>query len=195
MSSEDLSYIKTRSNAIIDAWLQDVQLTTSETQNHQSSNHHKRPASPCQSPSGKRITLGTTQGNIMASPKRRKDESSDGEETSKRRKILILLDETPRARPASTYKGSLINYPTIDPPGQAPSHSTDALNQSSESQRSRSSSPIKTLGFLKMTENPVEHSRKISEMSPSGRDLCAALLRCNCAQGVLPAAVKVTCHH
>lgn len=195
MSFEDLSYIKTPSNAIIDAWLQDVQLITSETQHQQSSNHHKRPASPCQSPSGKRIALGTIQGNIMASPKRREDESSEGEETSKRRQILFLSDETPRARPASTYKRSLINYPTIDPPDQAPSHSSDALTQSSESQRSRSSSPVKTLGFLKMTENPVEHSRKISEMSPSGRDLYTALSRCKSAHGVLPAAIKVNCHH
>lgn len=188
MSFKVWSLPKPPSNAIIQAWLHDVQLATSPTQHHPDSSHRKKSLSPCPSPSGERIALGTAHGNIMASPKRQADNSPEGAGTPKRRQIPFHSDETPRARPG---QHSLANYPPLDLPSQPSSLLSDDLTQSSASQTSRSSSPIKNLGALQMTENPVEHSDEVSEMPFSGRELYKELLRCQIGQGVMPRALKV----
>ena len=191
MSFEALLPPNIPQNAIIQAWLQDVQLATSQTQHHPDPNRRKRSLSPCPSPSGKRIALATAQGNIMTPPKRHADDSPEGAGTPKRRQIPIHSDETPRARSAQRYDHSLANYPPLDPPGQPSSLSSDDLTRSSASQRSRSSSPVRNLSALRMTENPVEHSDQVSQMPSSGCDLYRELARCKWAQGVLPGAIRV----
>lgn len=182
MSFEDLSPSELRSSVIIQAWLEDVQLAISD------SNRRKR-SSSCPSQSGTWIVLGSPRGNIIASPKRQADDSLEGTGTPKHHQVFIHSDETPRARPAGRY--SIANYPPLDPTRQLSSASSDDLVRSSTTPRSRSSSPIKNLGALRMTENPVEDSEELSEMPSSGRDLYKALARCRNSQGLFPSALRV----
>jgi len=191
MSSGSLSLPETRSNVIIQAWLQDVQFATAQTQDDSHANCRKRPLSPCPTPSRKRVALAFAHGNTMAPPKRRADNSPESASTPKRRTKPIDSDETPRATAAQTYPNSLADYPNLDHPDEPSIPRPDTGTQSSASEISRSSSPIKSLGALQMTENPVERSSEISKMPSSGRDLYKKLLKCSSAAGVLPSALKV----
>lgn len=191
MSSKGSSFPNARSDTVIQAWLLDVQLETSRSQHHRQSDCPKRSSSPCPSPCRNRIPLAPAQANGMAFQKRKASNSPEGASTPKRHQILIDSEETPRARPAKVYTNTLSSYPTFQPPGQPASSSSDALSRSSTSQKSGSSSPIKSLSTLRMTKNPVEYSNKIHEMPSSGRCLYDELLRCKSTLGVLPSALKV----
>ncbi|KAI4130379.1 MAG: hypothetical protein LQ347_003410 [Umbilicaria vellea] len=126
----------------------------------------------------------------MASSKRQADDSPEGAGTPKRSQILIHSDDTPRAMPGQRNDHSLINYQPLNPPREPSSLSSDDLTRSSASQRSRSSSPIKNLNALWMTENPVERSNEILEIPSSGQELYKELSRCKTGKGVMPSALK-----
>lgn len=188
MSSEVLTTPNTCSSFAIQAWLEDIQLTQPQHDPHP--NPRKRSISPSPSPACKKVALAAAHGNTMASSKRRADDGPDGPNTPKRLQPFIHEDETPRVRPTQISSNSLLNHSILDP-SELVKSSSDALTQPSASKKSQSSSPVKNLGALKMTDNPVEHSNEISEMPCSGRDLYKKLLGCKSAQSVLPSGLKV----
>ena len=192
MSSLSSLYSDSRSIAIIDAWLEDIQSIISQAHHSPASNSKKRSRSPTPCPFSprKRTVLAAAEGNSMTSPKRYADHDAEDPNTPKRRQIFIHSDNTPRARPTQLYTTSLINHESPDPLDRPATPSTDSVTRSSKSRQSGRASPVKGLGSLMMTENPVERSDTISEILPSGRDLYKELSRCKSAHGVLPSALK-----
>ena len=73
------SHLKTRSIAITDAWLEDIQLTISQAHRHPTSKNKKRSHShtPCQLSSRKRIALAIAEENTMTSPKSYADHDAE----------------------------------------------------------------------------------------------------------------------
>lgn len=176
------SYSSTRSIAIIDAWLNEIQSFNLETK----SRNKKRARKPRQSlRQRKRIALFTTQGNVM----KRGNRDTDDNDTPKRQHISIYQDDTPRAGSSQLYSSALQSHSFPDSV-KSITPSTDSATQSSISKQSGKTGSIKGLGSLMMTETPVERSDNISDIPVSGRDLYRELLKCKAAHQVLPDVIK-----
>lgn len=183
------SYSSTRSIAIIDAWLDDIQSFILEPNSPLPiCKKRARSPTPLSSSHRKRIALAAGQGNVM---KRANREVNDID-TPKRQQIFIDQDDTPRAAPLPHYTSNLMSQDIPEPTNRSVTPSTESATRSSVSNQSGRTGSVKGLGSLMMTETPVNRSDKFSDIPSSGQNLYKDLLRCKAGHQVLPNAIKAS---
>lgn len=178
------------STAIVYAWLQDTQSAIYQAQYHPTSITKEGSLFPTPSPSSspERSALTVAERSAMISPKRIADHDGDDPQTPKRRQTSTHPDDMPPLSPTQLNTANPINYGS---PYKSATPSTESFARSSRSKQSSIASPVKGLGFLMMTQCPVQRSSEISEIPSPGRDLYKDLSRCKSALGVLPRTLKV----